>query len=193
MIFIIILSKWLVIDAQRIGNESRFLNHCCEPNCKIEKWKVNGLPRIAVFANRNIQSGEELTFDYNFCPFSRHSIQECKCGSEKCRSVIGPKGRNAKNKVCSLQNKDTSRHGGIVENWGYFMGHSKHDVQRFNKYDASKRKHHYQLPDSKEELYILKSRCFLLRNLKWARKLVLSFIRIYFLFIKRFIYINNRR
>ena len=27
-----------VIDGFRCGNESRFVNHSCEPNCEMQKW-----------------------------------------------------------------------------------------------------------------------------------------------------------
>ena len=32
------ISKDFTIDATFKGNPSRFLNHSCEPNCKLEKW-----------------------------------------------------------------------------------------------------------------------------------------------------------
>lgn len=55
-----------VIDATK-GSIARFVNHSCEPNCRVEKWKVNNLPRMALFAgDRGIMTGEELTYDYNF-------------------------------------------------------------------------------------------------------------------------------
>ncbi|KTW28905.1 hypothetical protein T552_01533 [Pneumocystis carinii B80] len=57
----------LVLDAGIKGNESRFINHSCEPNCKIEKWYVKGIPRIGVFAGEaGLFAGEDITYDYNF-------------------------------------------------------------------------------------------------------------------------------
>lgn len=39
----------------------------CEPNCKMELWWVAGKPRMALFAgDRPIDTGDELTYDYNF-------------------------------------------------------------------------------------------------------------------------------
>jgi SET domain-containing protein len=56
----------LIIDATK-GSVCRFVNHSCEPNCHVEKWVVNGEPRMALFANEEgIKVGEELTYDYNF-------------------------------------------------------------------------------------------------------------------------------
>ena len=56
----------LIIDATR-GSICRFVNHSCEPNCRVEKYLVDGEPRMALFAGRRgIMTGEELTYDYNF-------------------------------------------------------------------------------------------------------------------------------
>ena len=32
----------------------------------MQKWSVNGLSRMALFALRDIEVGEELSYDYNF-------------------------------------------------------------------------------------------------------------------------------
>jgi SET domain-containing protein len=55
----------LIIDATR-GSICRFVNHSCDPNCRIEKWIVDGEPRMALFAEKPIMTGDELTYDYNF-------------------------------------------------------------------------------------------------------------------------------
>ncbi|KAF2131957.1 SET domain-containing protein [Dothidotthia symphoricarpi CBS 119687] len=81
----------MIIDATR-GTIARFVNHSCEPNCEMIKWTVGGEPRMALFAgSRGIMTGEELTYDYNFDPFSQKNIQACRCGTESCRGVLGPK------------------------------------------------------------------------------------------------------
>lgn len=49
---------------------ARFVNHSCEPNCEIQKWSVNGRFRMGLFAQRDIEPGEELTYDYNFSLFN---------------------------------------------------------------------------------------------------------------------------
>uniref|UniRef100_A0A182WVR1 Histone-lysine N-methyltransferase n=1 Tax=Anopheles quadriannulatus TaxID=34691 RepID=A0A182WVR1_ANOQN len=57
------------LDAARYGNVTRFFNHSCDPNCGI--WSVwidcldPYLPRLAFFAQRRIEIGEELTFNYH--------------------------------------------------------------------------------------------------------------------------------
>ena len=56
----------MIIDATR-GSIARFVNHSCEPNCRMTKWTVSGKPRMALFAgDKGIMTGEELTYDYNF-------------------------------------------------------------------------------------------------------------------------------
>ena len=34
----------LQIDAQKYGNQSRFFNHSCKPNCEVQSWQVPALP-----------------------------------------------------------------------------------------------------------------------------------------------------
>lgn len=81
----------MIIDATR-GSITRFVNHSCDPNCRMEKWTVGGKPRMALFAgDRGIMTGEELTYDYNFDPYSQKNIQVCRCGSDNCRGVLGPR------------------------------------------------------------------------------------------------------
>ncbi|XP_038122199.1 histone-lysine N-methyltransferase Su(var)3-9 isoform X1 [Culex quinquefasciatus] len=56
------------IDAANYGNIARFINHSCDPNCGIWSVWVNcldpNLPRLAFFAKRKIEAGEELTINY---------------------------------------------------------------------------------------------------------------------------------
>jgi histone-lysine N-methyltransferase ASH1L len=81
----------MIIDATR-GSIARFVNHSCEPNSRMTKWIVNGKPRMALFAgDRPVMTGEELTYDYNFDPFSAKNVQECRCGAENCRGILGPR------------------------------------------------------------------------------------------------------
>lgn len=53
-----------MIDPTSKGNLARFINHSCEPNCITEKWNVLGEVCIGIFAIRDINEDEELTFDY---------------------------------------------------------------------------------------------------------------------------------
>ena len=81
----------MILDGTR-GSIARFVNHSCEPNCKMIKWTVSGIPRMALFAgDKGIMTGEELTYDYNFNPYSVKNVQQCRCGASSCRGVLGPK------------------------------------------------------------------------------------------------------
>lgn len=86
----------MILDATR-GSIARFINHSCEPNCEMIKMTVAGKPRMALFAGENgIMTGEELTYDYNFNPYSVKNVQQCRCGAPSCRGVLGPKPKEIK-------------------------------------------------------------------------------------------------
>ncbi|TGJ78893.1 hypothetical protein E0Z10_g9872 [Xylaria hypoxylon] len=86
----------MIIDATT-GSIARFVNHSCQPNCRMVKWIVSGQPRMALFAgDRDIMTSDELTYDYNFDPFSAKNVQRCLCGSSNCRGVLGPKPKEVK-------------------------------------------------------------------------------------------------
>ncbi|KAJ5082290.1 hypothetical protein N7532_011333 [Penicillium argentinense] len=58
-----------VIDGQKFGSPTRFMNHSCNPNCKIVPVSIDHgddrLYYLGFFATRDIPPGTELTFDYN--------------------------------------------------------------------------------------------------------------------------------
>ncbi|PIN15969.1 Transcription factor NSD1 [Handroanthus impetiginosus] len=83
------INKDFVIDATFKGNASRFLNHSCAPNCKLEKWQVEGETRVGVFASRSIEVGEPLTYDYRFVQFGPEV--SCHCGAPNCQGFLGTK------------------------------------------------------------------------------------------------------
>ncbi|KAL8655512.1 MAG: hypothetical protein Q9210_000818 [Variospora velana] len=92
----------MILDATR-GSIARFINHSCEPNCEMIKMTVSGKPRMALFAGENgIMTGEELTYDYNFNPYSVKSVQQCRCGVPSCRGVLGPKPKEIKDALKPL-------------------------------------------------------------------------------------------
>jgi hypothetical protein len=78
-----------VIDASKGGNDSRFINHACQPNCEA----IDEDGRIFIFATKNIQPGVELTYDYQFARTDEDDPDEdkiypCHCGSPRCRGTI---------------------------------------------------------------------------------------------------------
>lgn len=75
-----------VVDATMSGNEARFINHSCEPNCYSKVITVDGQKKIMIFALRRIVPGEELTYDYKF-PLEDAKIP-CNCGTRRCRKTM---------------------------------------------------------------------------------------------------------
>jgi SET domain-containing protein len=57
------------------------INHSCEPNCGIAGTS-------SVLALRDIEIGEELTFDYAMSDSSEYDEFSCACGKENCREKI---------------------------------------------------------------------------------------------------------
>lgn len=87
------IGKDFIIDATFKGNPSRFLNHSCDPNCKLEKWRVDGETRVGIFAAKDIMVGEPLTYDYRFIQFGPNV--KCCCGAANCQGDLGePFGMN---------------------------------------------------------------------------------------------------
>lgn len=78
------------IDACRYGNIARFINHMCTPNLQPVRVFMGHhdlhFPRIAFFANRDIEPQEELGFDYGdkFWIIKYKSFT-CTCGSSNCK------------------------------------------------------------------------------------------------------------
>ena len=88
-VLLFVVDKHTVIDAGVDGNEARFINHSCEPNCKavIEK------KRVYIEALRTISEGEELTYDYNLTRDGKEGPEEekryaCHCGTKTCRGTM---------------------------------------------------------------------------------------------------------
>ena len=75
-----------IIDATKYGNLARFINHCCEPNCKTQCNEINGKKHILLLAKKFIKAGEEITYDYNF-EVESEKIQ-CRCGAKNCRGRL---------------------------------------------------------------------------------------------------------
>ncbi|KAG2422647.1 hypothetical protein HXX76_015884 [Chlamydomonas incerta] len=61
------LALRLNIDATRLGNVARFLNHSCDGGCLLPvvvRRRGSLVPGVGLFARRSIGVGEELTFPY---------------------------------------------------------------------------------------------------------------------------------
>ncbi|XP_046670133.1 histone-lysine N-methyltransferase EHMT2 isoform X2 [Homalodisca vitripennis] len=78
------------IDARRYGNIARFINHSCMPNLLPVRVFIDHqdlhFPRIAFFANQDIQASEELGFDYGEKFWTiKSKLFKCTCGAEQCK------------------------------------------------------------------------------------------------------------
>ncbi len=95
--FLFTLNDDYVIDANVDGNVARWINHSCAPNCEaVLEESAKGKPRkdkVFIEAIRDIQPGEELTYNYGIVLAERHTakmkkIWGCKCGSKKCTGTM---------------------------------------------------------------------------------------------------------
>ncbi|KAM7278857.1 hypothetical protein ACFE04_005991 [Oxalis oulophora] len=74
------------IDATRVGNVARFINHSCDGGNLLSKLvRSSGtlVPRLCFFASKEIQAGDELAFSYGEIRQRSKGIQ-CFCGSSCC-------------------------------------------------------------------------------------------------------------
>ncbi len=95
--FLFTLNDDYVIDANYKGNDARWINHSCDPNCEAMIEEAEGDDRTAdkvfIEALRDIKPGEELTYNYGITLAERHTprlkkIWECRCGSSKCTGTM---------------------------------------------------------------------------------------------------------
>jgi hypothetical protein len=87
--FLFTVDARTVIDAGVNGNEARYINHGCDPNC--ESIAMNR--RIFIEAIRTIRPGEELSYDYqiqrdNEDPLNVDVVYACRCGAKSCRGSM---------------------------------------------------------------------------------------------------------
>lgn len=87
------VSANLVIDATKLGGHARYINHSCEPSCVAKI--IDGDPpnkhlkRVVVTSQRDIQAGEEITYDYQFpLELDLDARIPCNCGSKSCRGFM---------------------------------------------------------------------------------------------------------
>lgn len=88
--YIMQLDTGLYVDGKHRGSESRFINHSCAPNCELQPWVVKGRMRIGIFAIKDIEEGEALSYDYQF-DTNEDDIFQCYCGAPTCRGTMAPK------------------------------------------------------------------------------------------------------
>lgn len=92
--FLFAIDDDIVVDAAVNGNDARFLNHSCDPNCDV----VVEDKRLWIETIRDVEAGQELAYDYAFILPERHTPAAkrrypCHCGAANCRGTILAKKR----------------------------------------------------------------------------------------------------
>jgi SET domain-containing protein len=87
--FIFSLDDGRVINAAINGNEARWINHSCDPNCEA----VGEDDGIFIYALKEIRPGEELFYDYALQldePVTEELALDytCRCGAATCRGTM---------------------------------------------------------------------------------------------------------
>ncbi len=59
-----------------------YVNHSCNPNAGLSG-------QIALVAMRDVEAGEEITYDYAMSDGSGYDEFDCKCGAPQCRGWVG--------------------------------------------------------------------------------------------------------
>jgi hypothetical protein len=81
--FIFALDDGFDLDGSVPWNPARFLNHSCEPNCDA----VCEEGGIWIVARRDIEPGEEITFNYGY-DLADYEEHVCQCGAADCAGFI---------------------------------------------------------------------------------------------------------
>jgi SET domain-containing protein len=99
-----------VIDAGVNGNDARFFNHSCAPNCQSRIVRR----RVYLETIKDIEPGEELTYDYEIPnegedPETARRKWPCHCGAPNCRGTLLLPAKKAKRKVKSRGTRSNTR------------------------------------------------------------------------------------
>jgi uncharacterized protein len=84
--FLFTLDKDTCIDGAIAtgGGDASFINHSCDPNCETDELEG----RVWIIALRDIEAGEELTYDYNLYDGEDDDKSPCSCGAKNCRGTL---------------------------------------------------------------------------------------------------------
>jgi SET domain-containing protein len=95
--FLFTLNDDYVIDANVEGNNARWINHSCKPNCEAVLLEdENGNLRkdqVWIESKRAIRKGEELCYNYGITLAERHTpklkqLWACRCGARNCTGTM---------------------------------------------------------------------------------------------------------
>ncbi|KAL1749668.1 hypothetical protein FB107DRAFT_294909 [Schizophyllum commune] len=74
------IDEEIVVDATKKGNLGRLINDSCDPNCTAKIITINGEKKIVIYAKRDIELGDEITYGATKIP--------CLCGTAKFRGFL---------------------------------------------------------------------------------------------------------
>lgn len=115
-----------MVDAGLMGNESRFVNHSCDPNLEVVRWKLADYDeyQIGLFALRDIDAKEELCYDYGWQAFASIDTkadaaegekpdneaprQRCLCAGPSCSGFF-EKSEKVKEKKAALLGRNQKK------------------------------------------------------------------------------------
>jgi SET domain-containing protein len=76
-------SGMMCVDASQQGNMAHLINHSCDPNCFSATKSIfasSGMQEhVIIIAQRNIEVGTELTYNYRCSPLSPASAKAALC------------------------------------------------------------------------------------------------------------------
>uniref|UniRef100_A0A8R1E4B2 Histone-lysine N-methyltransferase n=1 Tax=Caenorhabditis japonica TaxID=281687 RepID=A0A8R1E4B2_CAEJA len=131
--YIMEMAEGYAVDAARVGNISRYINHSCEPNARAQVFKslitkterkdnkkdyIDYEYRLGIVATKDIGVDEEVTFNYQMGDRNKSitDIPKCYCGTPSCtgylttRPTEGEDGENEKSYVAEYgREKRSSR------------------------------------------------------------------------------------
>ena len=82
-VYIFGLNERFALDGATPKNTARYINHSCDPNCHTEQYGNT----IWIVALRDIQVGEELTYNYEY-ELDDEPAEPCQCGAPHCCGYI---------------------------------------------------------------------------------------------------------
>lgn len=91
MTYLFALSDGTTIDGAEGGNDLRFLNHACRPNCEaVESRDEDGCLVLRVVTVDAIAAGAELFLDYGLVIDESECALDypCRCGLPSCRGTL---------------------------------------------------------------------------------------------------------
>lgn len=89
--FFFSLSSGEIIDGGQNGNDARWINHSCEPNCEAQEDEDG--ERVYIVALYDIPEGDELMYDYGLIiddvlTDTLKQQYRCLCGTPSCRGTM---------------------------------------------------------------------------------------------------------